>query len=356
MLTRDDIVAICPPPRGGQKRLVWNSYVAALTSSEGERLLKSYGVDTPNRLVGLMACVIAPETGLALLRESGAYSAERIVAVFGAHRHSSAITPDEANCIAALPVNADGTGPRADALFERAYGLGIKHCCGKVKGCTNRDRRGKLVACQARSLGNDQPGDGAKHPGVGLSQCTGKKAQQAMAKKIGCRVEDLAGPLYALQIMLIEWDERNCNAYADSENWVAIRSLFNTGKANSSLSVINGLPEMRSALISAKRVVTPSDFETAPDRNSVASSSLPQSMVHSTEGQAAGMTGSGGAYSFYEGTQSAVQKAAATGDLSAYSVLTNMLAEPLVWLGAMTIATAVYWFLKRRARLYIDGV
>ena len=329
-LSRDDIVAICPPPKGGQRRVVWNSYVAALTSNEGARLLKSYGICTPLRLVHLMA-TFAAETNLTVIWESGAYDADGIVKIFGPGKHTAKIGRDEAQRIAALPVEE-----RTKVLFERVYGAGNPK--------------------KARELGNTQPGDGWRFRGLGLNQMTGRAAHENAAAEIGCSLDDLCQPLNCIHMALIEWDQKDCNDWADRDDTVSIRKLINGGNLKVSVSRINGLPDALSAVKRAKAVITAADFDAAPDGNPVASDGTPSSMAHSTEGQAAVTTGSGGAYSLYEGAQSAVQKAAASGDLSAYSVLTSMLAEPLVWLGAVTIATSVYWFLKRRSRLYLDGV
>ena len=262
------------------------------------------------------------------------------------------------------PLNDAMVAHQIDANLQRAaaFVAQLGHESGELQfleelwGPTTAQQRYEPLSDLARKLGNTQPGDGWRFRGLGLNQMTGRAAHENAAKEIGCSLDDLCQPLNCIHMALIEWDQKDCNDWADRDDAVSIRKLINGGNLKVSVSRINGLPEALAAVKRAKAVITPSDFETAPDRNSVASGSAPQSMAHSTEGQAAVTTGGGGAYSFYEGTQSAVQKAAAAGDLSAYTILTRMLAEPLVWLGAMTIATAVYWFLKRRARLYLDGV
>lgn len=362
-LSRDDLIAICPPPKSGSKRAIWDGYVAALTSPEGDALLAKFEIDRPNRLIGLVACVFAPETGLTLLRESGNYSADRIVEVFGAPKHSSAITLAEAKRISALPINPDGTGPRADALFERAYGLDIAHCCKRVRACTNRNAKGKLVACQARSLGNALPGDGARHPGIGLNQCTGADAQKKMAAKIGCAVADLVKPINALHMALIEWQEKGCNAYADREDWVSIRKLINAGSLRVSIARINGLPEMTRALEIAKRRIAAEDFKSQSAGSLVAAkdvpppeSSAPLGLWQSTEVQMATATGSGGVATTGQAAQNAVMKTAGSGDWSWRMFALNLLSDPLFWTGVSAVAGAAYWFMKRRANFYIRGV
>ena len=331
MLTRDDIVAICPPPKTGPKRLVWDGYVEALTSDQGAALLASYGVDTPLRTVHLLA-TFAAETNLTVLWESGAYSADGIIRVFGVGHHSARITDTEAQRIAALPVEQ-----RTKVLFERVYG---------IKGNPKK----------AKELGNTTEGDGWRFRGLGLNQMTGREAHEAAAKEIGCTLDDLATPLNCIHMALIEWDTKDCNRYADNDDAVSIRKLINGGSLNVSLSRINGLPEAVAAVKRAKRVITPQDFETASAVNSGPLASPPASMAVSTEGQMAVTTGGGGAITLFQGAQAATMKAASTGDLSAKAMLLALLAEPLFWTGLTAIFGAALWYLKRRRNLYLHGV
>ena len=352
MITRDDIAAICPPPASPAKRAIWNGYVEAILSREGERLLDRYQLTTPDRMIGFLACVCKPEGGLALIWESGAYSPERLVEVFGPHRHSARITLAEARklCAKTNPISL-GHGivaPGRDyAIFERVYGLGNPS--------------------MAKRLGNTHPGDGYLFRGLGMNQMTGREAHERAAAKIGCSLEDLAKPLNCLHMALLEWSEKNCNAYADKQDWVSIRKLVNAGTTRIATSAINGLPSALAAVKVAKKVITASDFNGPAAATSVASADhlpgpddddthLPTSMAQSTESHAAMATGGGGSLALYQGAQNGVMKAASTGDLSAGSLFMAMLSEPLVWAGVTIVFTAVYWWFKRRHRLIFDGV
>ncbi len=55
-----DIAAICPPPANPAKRAIWNGYVEAILSREGQKLFDKFGVNTPNRMTGFLACVCQP--------------------------------------------------------------------------------------------------------------------------------------------------------------------------------------------------------------------------------------------------------------------------------------------------------
>lgn len=331
MLTRDDIVAICPPPKSGPKRMIWDGYTQALVSNEGARLLKSYGVETPLRLVHLLA-TFAAETNLTVLWESGAYSSDGIRRVFGVGHHSARIGGKEAALIAGLPVDE-----RTKVLFERVYGI-----------------RGNPK--KARELGNTIAGDGWRFRGLGLNQMTGREAHEAAATEIGCSLDDLAKPLNCIHMALIEWDQKDCNTYADNDDAVSIRKLINGGSLNVSIAIINGLPEALAAVKRAKRVITSEDFETAVAGNSGPLPAPPASMAASTEAQGAVATGGGGAITLFQGTQAAIMKAAAGGSVSSKAIALALLAEPLFWAGLAAILGAAYWWFKRRRNLYLHGV
>lgn len=345
MLSRDDIVAVCPPPKSGSKRAIWDGYVAALLSPEGVRLLRSYGITTPNRMIGLVACVFAPETGLTLIFESGAYTPQGLYKTFGPHRHSAKITLAEAEKICArtgvISLGNGQTAPVKDYLiFERVYGIGNPK--------------------KAKELGNVNAGDGYLFRGLGLPQLTGRWAHENTAKKIGCSLFDLAKPINCLHMALIEWDEKKCNGYADRQDWVSIRKLINAGSTKVSISRVNGLPEMTRALAIAQRVITPADFETLVAANDEPPpppppSSAPLALWGSTEAQMAVTTGGGGVATTGQAAQNAVMKTASSGDWSWKMFALNLLSDGLFWTGMLAIAGGAYWFLKRRATFYIRG-
>lgn len=238
-LTREDLIAICPPPKSGPRREVWEGYVKAMTSAQAKKLLERYEITTPLRLAHLLATWVA-ETNLSILWESGAYSASSIVRVFGPGRHSAAIGLSEAKRIAALPVSK-----RTEVLFERVYGSGNPR--------------------KARQLGNTEPGDGHRFRGLGLNQITGRWAHETIAKEIGCKVEDLEKPINCIHAALVEWTRKNCNRFADRDDVVSIRKLINAGSLKVSVSRINGLDNAKAALARAKRVIGPEDFDEEED-------------------------------------------------------------------------------------------
>jgi len=340
MLTRDDLMAVCPRPRGGAKQKVWDGYADALTSRAGRDLFVSYGLTTPQRLAMFLGAVVAPETGMTVLKESGAYSADGILRVFGAGRHSAKVTRAEAEHIAALPVNADGSGPRCEALFERVYGAGNP--------------------AKARELGNSEAGDGWRCRGLGLNQMTGRAAQENAASEIGCSLADLANPLNLLHMALIEWDEKDCNSHADKGDVVSVRKLINGGSLKVAVSRINGLPEAQRAYRLAMRAITDDDFETAPAGKggaAIAGSSPPASMARSTEGQAAAGLGFAGGWQAETEMSNAMATLASSGQpFTVAGFAMQVASSPVFWLAVFTIAGSAYWLLKRRARLYLDGV
>ena len=220
------------PTRNAAKQKIWDGYVAALVSDEAAQLLEKYGVSKSiPRLARFLGNAAHESGGFTLIWESGAYSASTIMRIFGVGRHSAGITQSEANRIAALPVRGDGSGPRCEALFERAYGLGNPR--------------------KAAELGNDQPGDGWKHRGLGLQQITGKRDQQRYAYQVGCRKEDLGDPINTIHAALLEWDRKGCNALADikdrDEADRRVRKAINGG--------YNGMPDVRQRTRKAEKLL-----------------------------------------------------------------------------------------------------
>lgn len=81
----------------------------------------------------------------------------------------------------------------------------------------------------------------------------------------------------------------------------------------------------------------------------------PETVVHSTEIQAAAAGGVGGAGTLYQGTQNAVMTAAKNGDMTTKSLLLALLAEPLFWTGLTAVLGSLYWLFKRHTRLKTEG-
>lgn len=348
-LTRDDLSHIAPRPKKIPAAAIWDSYVVALTSREGSELFEKYKINSPLRIQHALATMVA-ETNLSLIWESGAYSASGIMRVFGVGKHSARITQAEANHIASLTVRADGSGPRCEALFERVYGQGNPK--------------------KAKELGNTQPGDGHRFRGLGLVQCTGREAHESAAKKIGVSLDALPHPINCIHALLIEWDQKSCNKYADRDDPVSIRKLINGGSLKVPASKVNGLPNAVAALGRAKNVITVADFEgflVDPDVPSVAetvtNTNKPLALVQSTEMQASvmgsGATGVGAGNQWMDVLPRAFGAATATGRFSTSAFLFALLSDPVFWAAAaLTMATfgGVYLAIKRWKRFHIFGV
>lgn len=177
------------------------SYIAALEA--GDQLFKIHEVTTPLRLSHFLAQIFHESGGLTLEYESGNYSAERLLQIFGVGHHSAAVTPEEA-------VKLARNGP---AIFERVYGLGNPK--------------------KAKELGNTQPGDGWRYRGTGLMQTTGRANFRRMGQKCGVDFEThpefVLYPQHALKPALAEWSEGRLNEAADRNDILAITKKINGG-------------------------------------------------------------------------------------------------------------------------------
>lgn len=166
-------------------------------------LLEQYGINTPLRRVNLVCQVMGETGGCTIVQESGAYSAPRIMEIFGVGHHSAAVTAVEAQMLA-------GNGP---ALFDRVYGLGNPR--------------------KARELGNTAIGDGWKFRGIGPLQSTGRGAAKRWGDR--CKADFETDPLvmvsekYIMLPPLLEWQAGNLNAAADHDDTRAIRHRINGG-------------------------------------------------------------------------------------------------------------------------------
>ncbi|MFG1462131.1 peptidoglycan-binding protein [Xanthobacter sp. DSM 24535] len=176
------------------------AYLAALEA--GDIQLKTAKITTPLRLAHFLAQVLHETGGLTVERESGSYSAARIVEIFGVGVHSAGITKAEAKKLA-------NNGP---LLFERAYGLG----CPKM----------------AAELGNTQPGDGWNLRGNGMNQGTGREYHERASKLTG--VDFIGQPElattadHALAFALCEWDATFI-ALSDKNDIRAVTKRLNGG-------------------------------------------------------------------------------------------------------------------------------
>lgn len=174
----------------------------------GDALFEQAGITTPLRQAHFMAEFAGETDGGTVLYESGAYTTEsRVMAIFGAGRHSAAIQPDEAARIVAMPMPA-----REKFLFERVYGAGNPH--------------------KMAELGN-RPGDGWPFRGTGVLQSTGRGAAKKWGDKLGvdfCSTPALMlDPRYVLAPAIFEWTAGSLNRYADLNDIRHIRRVINGG-------------------------------------------------------------------------------------------------------------------------------
>lgn len=202
--------------------------------ANGAAQFKKYGITTPRRMAQFLAQIFHESGGLTIDWESGNYSAERLMEIFGKGRHSAAVTWPEA-------VRLAHNGP---AIFERVYGLG-----NPVK---------------ARDLGNTHPGDGYKFRGGGLMQTTGGDNYRRVGQKIGVDLfshpELVLDPRFALLPALVEWDEGHLNSYADRGDVLSISRIINIGNANTSKTP-NGYDDRKDWLRKISSMVTTLELE-----------------------------------------------------------------------------------------------
>jgi predicted chitinase len=200
--------------------------VAAIVNGWPNAVAKAK-LTTKLRACHFLAQIMTETGGLQILEESGAYSANRMMEIFGEGHHSAAITWPEARRIAALPV-----AQRGPVLFNRVYGTGNPK--------------------KMREFNNTGPNDGWLYRGGGMMQATGKSNYAAMEKKTGLPLvahpELLHMPDSAFTAAYLEWaQDGRCNAAADRDDVVAVRKIINGGS--------NGLAECRKFLAAAKRTL-----------------------------------------------------------------------------------------------------
>jgi predicted chitinase len=231
VLTREVLAKLAPRPANAAKAKIWDGYVNALTSQDAHRLFATFDISSKQRMAHLLAQWCHECAGFTLIWESGAYSAKRIVQIFGVGRHSARVTAAEASRLAY-------NGP---ALFDRVYGLGNPR--------------------KAKELGNTHKGDGWKFRGCGIVQLTGRGAHEQYAEEIGCAVSDLEKPINAIHGALLEWREKKCNIAADKDDIRAVTRKVNGGT--------NGLAEREMYLAKAKRLLASLDANAVPEAEPV---------------------------------------------------------------------------------------
>jgi uncharacterized protein (TIGR02594 family) len=209
-------------------------YVQAF--ERGDPLLRQHDITTPKRLTHFLAQCLHESGGLVIQWESGNYSAERLVEIFGVGRHSAGVTPDEAQALAR----------NASKIFERVYGLGNES--------------------KARELGNTRPGDGFRYRGGGLMQTTGRSNYRSMGEKCGVDFEGkpelIVSAEHALKPALAEWSAQGLNAFADNDDLQSISRAINLGGPYRK-GRVNGIEDRARWLAKVQPWVTRVDFDGA---------------------------------------------------------------------------------------------
>lgn len=99
-----------------------------------------------------------------------------------------------------------------------------------------------------KDLGNIYPGDGARYPGAGIFQLTGRANHRTFGQKIGVDLEAhperASEPDISVQTALHYWNDRRLNQFADKDDIVTITKRINGGR--------NGLADRQAKLIRAK--------------------------------------------------------------------------------------------------------
>jgi len=203
------------------------SYLSAFEN--GDALFKQHGITMPLRLAHFLAQCLHETGGLSIEWESGNYTADRLMQIFGVGHHSAAVTASEAQQLA-------HNGP---AIFERVYGLGNPK--------------------KARELGNTRPGDGYRYRGGGIMQTTGRANYARMGQKCGVDFEGhpeyVLSAEHALKPALAEWTEGKLNDAADADDIRVITRRINGG--------YNGLEDRKDWLRRLKPLISRVDLTDA---------------------------------------------------------------------------------------------
>lgn len=209
ILTKDTLAKFCPRPKSaGSAQTNWDGYVNAMTSPEGYRIFRDFGIDTKDELCAFLANA-AQETG-----DSGGFTClwenlnfTTVAAIRGAWS-ARAKKYSDAWIKANLIRNPQAIGAWA---YDGRMGNGI---------------------------GN---GDGYKYRGFGILQTTGKTAH----------MEYLAGDysyLSALRAALMEWKDKDCDASIAAGDFDGACIKINGGR--------NGLAQRKQFLAKAEKIWT----------------------------------------------------------------------------------------------------
>lgn len=171
----------------------------------GDAKITAAGITTPLRIAHFLAQIVPESQGLTRLEENLTYSS--------AHR-IRAVWPTRFPTVA----DAEACVRNPKALAARAY-----------------DGR----------MGNVRPGDGYRFRGGGLGMTTGRDNYRAAGFED--RPELLRTPAIALASALTFWVDNRCAAYADRDDVVGLRRVWNGGQI--------GIDDTRAVLAKAKAVI-----------------------------------------------------------------------------------------------------
>lgn len=116
-------------------------------------------------------------------------------------------------------------------------------------------------------LGNTQPGDGARFPGHGDIQNTGRANHVRARDRLRARFPDLAVPDFELEPEKLAdlpwaalaagdfWDMVDANRFADVGNFEACCDLVNRGRATLEPGDTNGFPDRLRLFVAGMRVL-----------------------------------------------------------------------------------------------------
>lgn len=175
--------------------VAWSAVLAAAC--------QKHGINTQARVAAFLANVVHESGGMRALVENLNYAAERLPAVFGAHRISADVAAHLGRT-AGHPANQQAI---ANCVYGGAWG--------------------------AKNLGNTENGDGWRFRGRGLIQLTGRGNYTRFAAKIGVPLDDLPALLEtregAADSAAAFWVVAGCNARVDVGDMTGARRLVNGG-------------------------------------------------------------------------------------------------------------------------------
>jgi putative chitinase len=213
-----------------------------------------FDINTPGRLAAWLANVGHESASLSKQRESMNYAADKLVAVFGAHR----ITPEQAAKYGRTATQAADQEAIANIVYGGAWGL--------------------------KNLGNTQPGDGFKFRAAGPIGTTGRANFRELRPALllagyedvpdfEAEPEKLTEPRWGAAAAGHFWHSRGLNSLADAGSWEAIVRRINGGlngaddrrlRWSKALSAINLHAAADNAPANATEVPAVADTEIVP--------------------------------------------------------------------------------------------